>query len=555
MGSSKGSGWPGLSQAAWARPNELRSPRVDTRDRPESPFALPLAAPVGPHRRGADRDGSRARAPFLRGEPGAKSARSAGARHGAGAPRSCRPRTPDHAPGLLGPVADRLRRRAEPRAPRDPAGPDRRRPLPQPRQRALPPEAAGLRGRRPPRLLRRPELREAEPAAPPRRASRRPRPRAAARTALRPGGSRGCILRGPRARAAARRGRAASGDAADRRLSLRRPRERHHRPRRTAQGVGVRPARRDHRMALARGRALPPSPEPLAQALRERRVALVNAHYSVALAQASAAAGIPFVQTVHSPYFWLDDLERERWQRADGLTAAYACVSAIVACFADLNLGLSPSKMVVFPNGCHAATAPLSTSEEDSRLRAELGIGADAAVFVNVGSLYPVKGQHLLLEAFAEIAPECPHSHLVFVGGQLNEDYAKQLRELVAAHGLESRVRFTGRRDDVHRFLDLATALVMPSLSEGWSLAISEALRRGTPVVSTEVGAAVEQLRGPPGRLLPAAFEDWRTLRLTDFDLALRGASDAPRLWQVRRALADAMRELAAEARLPHRPT
>ena len=304
-------------------------------------------------------------------------------------------------------------------------------------------------------------------------------------------------------------------------------------------------------MALARGRALPPSPEPLAQALRERRVALVNAHYSVALAQASAAAGIPFVQTVHSPYFWLDDLERERWQRADGLTAAYACVSAIVACFADLNLGLSPSKMVVFPNGCHAATAPLSTSEEDSRLRAELGIGADAAVFVNVGSLYPVKGQHLLLEAFAEIAPECPHSHLVFVGGQLNEDYAKQLRELVAAHGLESRVRFTGRRDDVHRFLDLATALVMPSLSEGWSLAISEALRRGTPVVSTEVGAAVEQLRGPPGRLLPAAFEDWRTLRLTDFDLALRGASDAPRLWQVRRALADAMRELAAEARLP----
>ncbi len=308
-------------------------------------------------------------------------------------------------------------------------------------------------------------------------------------------------------------------------------------------------------MALARGRALPPSPEPLAQALRERRVALVNAHYSVALAQASAAAGIPFVQTVHSPYFWLDDLERERWQRADGLTAAYACVSAIVACFADLNLGLSPSKMVVFPNGCHAATAPLSTSEEDSRLRAELGIGADAAVFVNVGSLYPVKGQHLLLEAFAEIAPECPHSHLVFVGGQLNEDYAKQLRELVAAHGLESRVRFTGRRDDVHRFLDLATALVMPSLSEGWSLAISEALRRGTPVVSTEVGAAVEQLRGTPGRLLPAAFEDWRTLRLTDFDLALRGASDAPRLWQVRRALADAMRELAAEARLPHRPT
>ncbi|MGI5860545.1 MAG: glycosyltransferase family 4 protein [Myxococcales bacterium] len=298
--------------------------------------------------------------------------------------------------------------------------------------------------------------------------------------------------------------------------------------------------------------ALPPSREQLTQVLRERRVALVNAHYSIALAEASHEAGIPFVQTLHSPYFWLDDAERERWQRADCVTAAYTCVSAIVACFADLNLGLSPSKMVVFPNGCHAATAPPSTPEESARLRAELGIGPDEAVFVNVGSLYPVKGQHLLLEAFAEIAPECPRCRLVFVGGQLREECGDRLRAFVTAHGLESQVAFVGRRGDVHRFLDLATALVMPSFSEGWSLAISEALRRGTPVVSTEVGAAVEQLRGTPGILLPAAFDDWRTLTLADFDQALLGNSGVDR---VRRALADALRELATMERIPHRPT
>jgi glycosyltransferase involved in cell wall biosynthesis len=58
----------------------------------------------------------------------------------------------------------------------------------------------------------------------------------------------------------------------------------------------------------------------------------------------------------------------------------------------------------------------------------------------------------------------------------------------------------------------LADALVMPSFFEGWSLAITEAVLAGLPVIATDVGGAREQLRGTDGILLAPAREDLASL-------------------------------------------
>ena len=59
---------------------------------------------------------------------------------------------------------------------------------------------------------------------------------------------------------------------------------------------------------------------------------------------------------------------------------------------------------------------------------------------------------------------------------------------------LQDRVRFTGKlpRRDLERELTSATALIVPSLFEGFGLPAVEALASGTPLVATRAGALAE---------------------------------------------------------------
>ncbi|WP_321796373.1 glycosyltransferase [Caballeronia sp. J97] len=267
---------------------------------------------------------------------------------------------------------------------------------------------------------------------------------------------------------------------------------------------------KERRFAYVR---LPSEPDALRRLLQEREVALVNAHYSLTLAEVCASLGIPFVQTVHNMYQWLDEPSKQKWRQADEITDCYICVSANVAMFADTNLRLATERMLVIPNGCDSAgMVPLAAPERDAELRAEFGLPQDSAVFVNVASINPVKGQGLLIEAFAIAHAARPNIRLVILGKHADAGYAQRLREKIERHGLQDAVLLPGYRSDVHRFVDVARAIVMPSFTEGWSLAISEAVQRHAPVIATDVGGAREQLVDEASTVIDAYRTDWATL-------------------------------------------
>ncbi|WP_434718243.1 glycosyltransferase [Paraburkholderia sp. A1BS-2L] len=258
---------------------------------------------------------------------------------------------------------------------------------------------------------------------------------------------------------------------------------------------------------------LPQEPEALRAALVANQVALVNAHYSLSLVEACGALRIPFIQTVHNMYMWLDEPSKEKWRTADQITDGYICVSANVAMFADVNLRLARERMLVIPNGVDAASrVPLGLPESDEALRAELGFPSDSPVFVNVASINPVKGQGLLIDAFARAHAQRPGIRLLILGKHADVGYAQFLREKIAGYALQDAVLMPGYRADVHRFVDLARAVVMPSFTEGWSLAISEAVQRHAPVIATDVGGAHEQLVDPASTVIRAWRDEWASL-------------------------------------------
>jgi glycosyltransferase involved in cell wall biosynthesis len=136
-------------------------------------------------------------------------------------------------------------------------------------------------------------------------------------------------------------------------------------------------------------------------------------------------------------------------------------------------------------------------------LRQELGLAPDQPVLIVLGRLAPNKGQQYLVDAAPAILAQFPTAHFVFAG---NPDGRAHLDERIRAAGLEDTFSLIGFRSDVANILRSSDLFVLPSLAEGLSLAIIEALAAGLPVVATRVGGAAEIIEeGRNGFLVPPA--------------------------------------------------
>lgn len=283
--------------------------------------------------------------------------------------------------------------------------------------------------------------------------------------------------------------------------------------------------------------------------LQSNRADLVCAHYSTAAAAPAHDLGIPFVQVIHNAYAWLDDRAIDAYRMADAATSAYLCVSAETARYADRRMGLSVEKMIVVPNGVDLDRIDAALDEDTSRTRAELGLSAGDFVFLNVASIHATKAHRLLVKAFARVIDEQPSARLVIAGSTSDTDYESRLRREIEALKLSDRVVLTGHRADVERLYAMADVFVLPSLWEGWSLALTEAACAGLPAIASDVGGARELLASGLGRLIRPPFDSIDELDANAIPRLI--GRDPPRFLK---DLADAMRAEAAVRRRPSIP-
>ena len=285
------------------------------------------------------------------------------------------------------------------------------------------------------------------------------------------------------------------------------------------------------------------------QLLGDLHVGLISAHYSVFGASIAAELGVPLVQVVQNTYVWLSPEQLSAFRQADACTSAYVCVSTEVARYGDLAMGLAAEKMVVIPNGIDTAALDAARSTPRESVRSQLGLSNAEFVFLNVASIHGTKAQIPLVQAFAEVVRHHPQARLVLAGPSLDGDYFRRLNERINRLGLGRSVILTGARDDVAALYRMADAFVLPSFWEGWSLALSEAVYAGLPVVATDVGGARDLLSETGGRLVRPPFES-----ITDLDCGAIGrlvSSEDPRFIA---DLARAMKDVVEGPRGSHVP-
>lgn len=140
-------------------------------------------------------------------------------------------------------------------------------------------------------------------------------------------------------------------------------------------------------------------------------------------------------------------------------------------------------RMVVIKNGVNSSL--LRQKAATNKLeRSDIGLASSDFIIGAVGRLEPIKSYNVLLKAAALLIEKHPTTSIkmCLVGdGSARHDLELTAHQLGIAHA----VKFMGMRNDTYRFYPLFNCFALSSQSEGFSVALLEALAFGLPVVTT----------------------------------------------------------------------
>ncbi|HET8721097.1 MAG TPA: glycosyltransferase [Nitrospira sp.] len=167
---------------------------------------------------------------------------------------------------------------------------------------------------------------------------------------------------------------------------------------------------------------------------------------------------------------------------------AVVCCSEAVRRSVSRCLDAPAARQTIIPFGVDAGRFAAT----DGATRRELNLKEDRPTVGTVCRLVePKKGISVLLRAIAALKEQNsdPQCQLLIVG---DGPARPALEALSRQLGLSDRTVFAGARRDVARILPLLDLFVLPSLYEGFGIAILEAMAAGKPVVASAVGGIPE---------------------------------------------------------------
>jgi glycosyltransferase involved in cell wall biosynthesis len=150
-------------------------------------------------------------------------------------------------------------------------------------------------------------------------------------------------------------------------------------------------------------------------------------------------------------------------------------------------LGYRPKNMVIVPNGMKVSEYTQLPAK--SIFRNKQNLLPQQQIILFMGRLNIKKGLDLLLPAFLKVYQKIPDAILILAGP--DDGYQRETEDFIAKHHLQGRVRLVGMLTDSDKKEALADAdlFVLPSYSEGFSIAVLEAMTSGLPaLVSDRVG-------------------------------------------------------------------
>jgi sugar transferase (PEP-CTERM/EpsH1 system associated) len=230
----------------------------------------------------------------------------------------------------------------------------------------------------------------------------------------------------------------------------------------------------------------------LARVMRAYRPHIVHSRNWGAIEAIPAArlARVPIA--IHSEHgYELDMLAGLPNRRRVFRRAAYEMADVVFAVTRELRdyharqAWISPERIRVIYNGVDTERF---SPRPDARVswRRRFCVPEDRFVVGTVGRMVPIKDHPTLLRATAILLSRGINAHVLLVGSGPELQHNQQLVE--ASPELRGHVTFVGDSDEVPELLNAMDAFTLPSIAEGMSNTLLEAMAVGLPVVATSVG-------------------------------------------------------------------
>jgi len=151
--------------------------------------------------------------------------------------------------------------------------------------------------------------------------------------------------------------------------------------------------------------------------------------------------------------------------------------------------GFPAARMALIPNAVDVER--FRPRDPDSALRAAWGVPPGAPVLGIVGRLSRQKGHQVLFEALPQIWASHPDTHIALIGaGELEADLRAQATRIDQCR----RIHFVGQQEHMPEALAALDLFVLPSLYEGLSFAVLEAMAMERAIVATAVDGTTEAI-------------------------------------------------------------
>jgi len=242
----------------------------------------------------------------------------------------------------------------------------------------------------------------------------------------------------------------------------------------------------------------------MAQVARMQRLDLLHVHYAVPhaicawLAKQMLDGGIKTVTTLHGTDITvlaqdesLRDLIRLAIHQSDAVTAVSRDLIRETRERLDIETPIDLTynfvdKRVYYPRECRS-------------LRNEYAEPGEK-VLMHISNFRPVKRVGDVVDVFARVNAKLP-SRLLLVG---EGPELSKIQWQVESLGLEDRVTFLGKQDDVAQVISVADLLLLPSEKESFGLVALEAMACGVPTIGSLAGGIPELVaHGTTGFLAP----------------------------------------------------
>ena len=174
-------------------------------------------------------------------------------------------------------------------------------------------------------------------------------------------------------------------------------------------------------------------------------------------------------------------------------------ISCLIAMSNDINdellsYGVPEHKIARIPMGVDTSVFhPVGLPSDKSLLREKLEI-LDIPTVIFSGTLVRRKQPHLLIESIIELRKQGHEIQLLLVGpeSQQEVEYAKGMKSLVETNGIADLVQWIGFTTEITKYYQAADIYCLPSLNEGMSASLLEAMACGLAPVVTPVSGSTD---------------------------------------------------------------